>query len=72
MVTRVPPFTHLNNVFQACQISKHAREQFPKSQSQSITPIKLLHLYLCGPLLVKSMGGAIYFMTFMDDFSRKV
>jgi len=32
----------------------------------------LVHSDVCGPLPVKSIGGCKYFITFIDDFSRKV
>ena len=27
---------------------------------------------VCGPMPMASMGGALYFVTFIDDFSNKV
>ena len=27
---------------------------------------------LCGPMKVKTLGGALYFLTFLDDHSQKV
>ena len=34
-------------------------------------PLQLIHSDICGPLEVPSMSHAIYFLTFIDDFSRK-
>ena len=31
----------------------------------------MIHLYVCGPMLVKSLGVSLYYVTFIDDFSRK-
>ena len=31
-----------------------------------------MHLDVCGPLKVKSFGGALYFVTFIDDYSGKL
>ena len=31
-----------------------------------------MHSDVCGPMPMASMGGALYFVTFIDDFSRKV
>jgi transposase InsO family protein len=33
--------------------------------------LDLVHTDLCGPIGVKSMGGAEYILTFIDDYSRK-
>ena len=34
--------------------------------------LDLVHSYDCGPMKVKFHGGALYFVTFIDDHSRKV
>ena len=34
--------------------------------------LKLVHSDLCGPFKVRSHGGALYFVTFIDDHSRKL
>ena len=47
--------------------SPHKRGSTPKSE-----PLVLVHSDVCGPMPTLSMGGASYFVTFIDDFSRKV
>ena len=34
-------------------------------------PLQLIHSGIFGPLEVPSISHAIYFLTFIDDFSRK-
>ena len=34
--------------------------------------LDLVHLDVCGPLKVRTLGGDLYFVTFIDDHSRKV
>ena len=34
--------------------------------------MELVHSDLCGPFKVKSKGGALYFVTFIDEHSRKI
>ena len=34
-------------------------------------PLKLIHTDVCGPMSTNSIGGARYFVTFIDDNSRK-
>lgn len=55
-----------------CVEGKQCRLPFPKtSQSRSDELLGLVHSDLCGPMPEQSFGGAKYFLTFIDDFSRK-
>eukprot|EP00253_Pinus_taeda_P001647 PITA_01647 len=38
---------------------------------QASTPLQLVHSDLCGPLPIVSFSGYKYFLTFIDDFSRR-
>ena len=38
--------------------------------SRATTPLELIHSDICGPMSVKARHGAIYFHTFIDDYSR--
>ena len=40
--------------------------------SQRSEPLELVHSDICGPMPIVSMGGAQHFVTFIDDYSRKV
>lgn len=56
-----------------CKLAKSRRVSFkPIGQIRSKRPLELLHLDVCGPLPVLSQGGNRYFLTIIDDFSRKV
>ena len=56
-----------------CQLGKHARTKMPKEATFNASRIlELIHSYVCGPFRVRSIGGARYFVTFTDDFSRKI
>jgi hypothetical protein len=35
-------------------------------------PLEIVHSDVCGPMRTTSLGGARYFVTYIDDFSRKV
>ncbi len=35
-------------------------------------PLEIVHSDVCSPMKTTSLGGAKYFVTYIDDFSRKV
>ena len=58
---------------EACVSGKHHKSQFPKGTSnRSTEPLGLIHSDICGKLNSKSLGGAEYFLTFVDDKTRYV
>ena len=58
---------------EGCVQGKQHRAPFPKDGATHATkPLEIVHADVCGPMRTTSMGGARYFVTFIDDFSRKV
>lgn len=55
-----------------CVKGKQARKPFVSSGSRASNLLDIVHSDVCGPMDVESLGGAKYFVTFIDDFSRKV
>ncbi|GIY50047.1 retrovirus-related Pol polyprotein from transposon TNT 1-94 [Caerostris extrusa] len=56
-----------------CKLAKSKRISFkPIGRIRRTKPLQLLHMYVCGPLPVESRGGAKYFLSITDDFSRMV
>ncbi len=56
-----------------CTIRKHHRTAYTAGGgTRAEKPLDLVHSDVCGKLNVKSVGGAEYFLTFIDDFSRYV
>ncbi|MCO5571734.1 hypothetical protein L7F22_025482 [Adiantum nelumboides] len=60
------------NLCSSCQFGKQQRRRFNKSTYQARQPLELIHSDVWGPSQTTSMGGAHYFLTFVDDMSRKV
>lgn len=54
-----------------CVLGKNVNKPFPRSESRSKEILDLVHFDVCGPMPVKSIGGSFYYVTFIDDFSRK-
>ncbi|GFU42211.1 retrovirus-related Pol polyprotein from transposon TNT 1-94 [Trichonephila clavipes] len=56
-----------------CKLAKSKRVSFKKTGAVgSKRPLELLHMDLCGPMPTESQGGNKYFLSIIDDYSRKV
>jgi len=56
-----------------CMAGKKTRVSFKKHPpSKKSELLELVHSDVCGPLQVKSFTSALYFVTFIDDCSRKL
>lgn len=57
----------------SCSVSKSTKAPCKELGSrQTKNVLELIHSDLCGPMPIKSIGGAKYFLTFTDDYSKKV
>ena len=52
---------------EACVGGKQCKSSFRSSESVTSTPLELVHSDLCGKMGEKSLGGAEYFLTFLND-----
>lgn len=57
---------------QACVEGKKSRDPFPAGEIQTTERLQLVHSDVCGPMQTASFGGARYFVTLIDDYSRCV
>ncbi len=56
-----------------CIKGKHQRTSFPKDGATRVSQLlEIIHTDVCGPMRTTSHCGARYFLTFIDDFSRKI
>ena len=55
-----------------CVLSKAKRQKFPTSTHFRNAALDYMHANLWGPLRTESHGGARYFPSLVDDFSKKV
>ncbi|XP_074303586.1 uncharacterized protein LOC141638035 [Silene latifolia] len=56
--------------WETCILAKHHNLPFPGSTSHALHCFDLIHMNLWGPYKVKSVNGASYFLTIVDDCSR--
>ena len=60
-------------VCKGCIEGKQHRIPFPKEGGRRSSEILgLVHTDVCGPMKTTSMGGARYFVTFIDDKTRRI
>ena len=56
-----------------CLAGKQKRVHFKsRLPTRRQNPLELVHSDVCGPMKTRSMGGSYDFVTFIDDYSRKV
>jgi hypothetical protein len=44
---------------------------FLSSDSRAAGILDLIHSDVCGPMYLASLNGSLYYVVFIDDFSRK-
>jgi hypothetical protein len=73
MVEGIPELkcTH-EGICKGCALGKNIKKPFPSSNNRSKETLDIIHSDVCGPMPVKSLGGALYYVTFIDDYSRKM
>jgi transposase InsO family protein len=55
---------------EACTGGKQCKNSFKLSETESLVPLELVHSDVCGKMGQKSLGGAEYFLTLIDDKTR--
>jgi len=61
----------MKHVCEGCILGKMQRAKFPKDGSiRATSKLQLVHSDVCGPMQTPSLGNYLYFVTFIDDYSR--
>lgn len=55
---------------ESCISGKMTKKPFHSNMERASDLLGLIHTDVCGPLRHVSRRGAVYFLTFTDDFSR--
>ncbi|MCO5595626.1 hypothetical protein L7F22_049671 [Adiantum nelumboides] len=66
----LPPNLSSIDLCEGCIMGKASHKSFHRSQSRSSQLNQLVHSDLCGPMESASITGSLYFLTFINDFSR--
>jgi hypothetical protein len=62
--------TH-EGICKGCALGKNIKKPFPRSSNRSKEILDLIHLDVCSPMPVRSLRGSLYYVIFIDDYSRK-
>ena len=54
-----------------CAKGKNIKNPFSKSETKTKGTLELIHSDVCGPMPSTSLSGYEYYVTFIDDYSRK-
>jgi hypothetical protein len=57
--------------FEHCIYGKQSQVRFPSRVTRAKGIIELVHNDVFGPVSVPSLGGSLYCVSFIDNFSRK-
>ena len=72
MVTGLPKLNQEHEgTCRGCTLGKNTKGPFHNSESRSKCILDLIHSDLCGPMSVASLSGFLYYIIFIDDYSRK-
>jgi hypothetical protein len=72
IVTGVPDFSlEHHELCKGCALGKYTKTDFPSGDSRATGIIDLIHLDVCGPMSSTSLTSSLYYVVFIDDFSRK-
>ena len=72
IVTSLPEFNiEHQDVCKGCALEKYTKTAFPSSNSRATWNLDLVHLDVCGLMPSISLRWFEYYVTFIDDFSRK-
>jgi hypothetical protein len=71
MINGLPTLKNTLSLCEGCVFGKQTQSSYPTSPStRAIAPLALIHTDLCGPMDTPSLGGALHFLSFIDDYSQ--
>jgi hypothetical protein len=72
IVTNLPKFSiEQHGLCKGWMLGKHAKVAFPSSEHRSKEILDIVHLNICGSMLVASISGSMYYVSFINDFIHK-
>ena len=60
-----------DSVCKGCALGKNVKGSFTSSDSRSKGILDIIHFDICGQMKVTSLGNFVYYVLFINDYSRK-
>ena len=60
-----------DGVSKGCAKGKNKKKTFPSSESKEKGILEIIHSDVCGPMSSSSLSGYAYYVSFINEFSRK-
>jgi hypothetical protein len=60
-----------NEICKGCMLGKNIKKAFPSSDNRVRGILYLVHSNVCSPMSSPSLSGCLYYVIFIDDYSRK-
>ena len=60
-----------SSICKGCTLGKNTKSPFYDNTRKTNNVLELINSDLCGPMSVPSLGGFLFYILFIDDFSRK-
>ena len=57
-------------ICKGCAQGKNMKNPFPRKNNKAKGALDIVHLDVCGPMSSTSLSGYVYYVSFIDDFSR--
>ena len=71
MVRSLLVLKQVHNDFEACALGNIHREESPiRVENKKRDIVELVHTNLYGPMKTRSLGGALYFLLFLDECTK--
>jgi hypothetical protein len=72
MVTGLPNIqVERDNVCKGCALGNNVKGRFTNSESRSKGILDIIHSIVCGQMTMPPLGNFVYYVLFIDDYSRK-
>ena len=71
VVEGLPKIQAKHGVCKGCAKGKNTKKTFPSSESKAKGILEIIHSDVCGLMSSSSLSGYVYYVSFINDFSRK-